>query len=41
MLFKNKAPRSNLNNWRCVMLMDAAAKIISAIIAMRLTAVIV
>ena len=36
MLFK-KGARANLNNWRGVMLLDAACKIVSAILASRLT----
>ena len=41
LLYKNKGDRRVLDNWRGVSLMEAAAKIVSAIIASRLTAILV
>jgi len=37
MLFKNKGMKPDLGNWRGIMLLDAASKIVHAIIASRLT----
>jgi len=37
MLFKNKGMKPDLGNWRGIMLLDAASKIVCAIIAGRLT----
>ena len=37
MLFKNKGMKPDLGNWRGIMLLDAASKIVCAIVAGRLT----